>query len=92
MDLTDITANYDKQRVAGALGGPLLQLAIALHGIIAAHGDDVPNAKKHPRELISNPGLYHFLLAYFKDLKNDTFTILVSQQTMALLESFKVSL
>lgn len=76
--MTDISANYDKHRVAGVLGGPLLQLSIALQGIAALSGEDVPNAKKHPRELVSNPGLYNLLLAYFKEMKNETFTILVN--------------
>lgn len=92
IDMTDISGNYDKHRVAGVLGGPLLQLAIALHGIAALQGEDVLNAKKHPRELLANPGLFNLLLAYFKEMKNDIFTILVSQITMSLLESFKIGL
>jgi hypothetical protein len=36
--------------------------------------------------------MYNFLMAYFKDMKNDNFTILVNQTTVSLLESFKVGL
>jgi hypothetical protein len=47
--------------------------------------------KKHPSDLLTGPGLFNLLLNYIKDMKNDNLQILLSQEVLALLESFKVS-
>ena len=55
------------------------------------HYEPVPN-KKFARDLVSGSGLFTLMLTLIKDLKNENLHILVSQETVALLESFKANL
>lgn len=48
--------------------------------------------QKNPQDLLTQSGLFNFLLNYIKDMKNDNLQIPVSEQTMSLLESFQASL
>lgn len=53
--------------------------------------EDKPR-EKFVKDLLTQPHLTNVLLNVIKDLKNETLHILVSQHTVALLDSFKVSL
>ena len=40
-----------------------------------------PHGKKSARDLLVNPGFYNFLLNYIKDMKNDSFNVMISHET-----------
>jgi hypothetical protein len=58
-----------------------MQSIIGLEEAEAHHPEGHPptHPKKKPHDLLNNPGLFNFLLNYFKDLKNDNFSIMISQ-------------
>ena len=47
--------------------------------------------KKTIMDLIDGNGLFNFLLNYIKDLKNDSFYLVLSEHTASLLEQLKVN-
>lgn len=58
-------------------------------------GEPLPegHVQKDPTNIMTSATFITFLLAYIKDLKNDSgLVIQVSQRVMTLLESFKVGL
>jgi hypothetical protein len=75
-----------------------MQICLILEGIALTQPkeevkqEESKKAPKHVRDLLHYPGLMNFLLNYLKDMKNDTVQILISQETMTLIESFKVGL
>lgn len=83
-DLLDVHGNYEKGKVfAGSLGGQLCQIFYALCGLKAASQSlEKINGKKHPSELLTGPMFYTFILNFIKDLKNDSFQIMISQDTI----------
>lgn len=75
-----------------------MQLWLALSAIINVNATKEPNKQfdekkqKHISELLKNPGLFNFMLSYIKEMKNDAFQIMISLDTMAYLEEWKVGL
>jgi hypothetical protein len=54
---------------------------------------EAPPAKKSPADIIQSPNLISFLLGYLKELKNDSgFSVQISQHSIQLLDSFKLTL
>jgi hypothetical protein len=82
LDILDINGNYERGRpFAGAIGGQLMQLCLALQGIhYMPLAELEPSDKKHDKslkDLTKNPGLFNLMLNYIKDMKNDSLQILV---------------
>ena len=51
------------------------------------------DGKKHPAEIITSPLLVTFLLAFVKELKNDSgLLIQITNQTVSMAENFKYGL
>lgn len=48
--------------------------------------------KKNPKDLLTVPGFFNLILNFIKDMKNDSLNIMISHDTQALLENFKLSL
>ena len=75
-----------------------MQLCLVLEGIARTQVkeevkyEENKKAPKNIRDLLHIPGLMNFLLNYLKDMKNDTVQIQISQETQALIESFKANL
>jgi len=103
IELLDLHGNYERNRpFAGTLGGQLMQLALVVQ-VLKEHdqgenpdeppksGDHKAQAKKTLKDLLTNAGLFSFVLNFFKEMKLDSFVVTISKESAALLESFKVS-
>lgn len=93
-----MNGNFERGRpFFGSVGGQIMQFCLAILGI-SQHSSSEDNKKvfdgkkeKNPAELLKNPGLISLLLSYLKDMKNDAFSLQISQHTAQLLEQFKVN-
>lgn len=48
--------------------------------------------KKNLKDLLSQTGLFNFLLNYLKEMRNESLSLMISHETAAFLEEAKVGL
>lgn len=93
-DIFDVNGNYEKgKNFAGALGGQLLQFCIVLQSMMELSNQQPGGEKKQPADIMSSPLLVTFLLAFVKELKNDSgLLVQITNTTSTLIENFKYGL
>lgn len=75
LDIIDINGHYEKGKpFVGALGGQLMQICLALQGILYTalpEGEEDKKKDKSVKDLLNNPNLLNVMLNFIKEMKNE---------------------